>query len=83
MQGRRTILKVFYPRPEIKDERTNNLPLISNIKTNIGHSVNAVVQLERRPGRRFVSEVVQINSFDADADEYGLSTIFATEKELA
>ena len=51
------------------------------IKTNIGHSVNVVVQLERRPGRRFVSEVVQINSFDADADEYDLRTIFATEKE--
>jgi pilus assembly protein CpaF len=51
------------------------------IKTNIGHSVNVVVQLERRPGRRFVSEVVQINSFDADEDEYNMSTIFATEKE--
>jgi Flp pilus assembly CpaF family ATPase len=44
------------------------------IKTNIGHSVNVVVQLERRPGRRFVSEVVQINAFDADTDEYDLST---------
>jgi hypothetical protein len=43
--------------------------------------VNVVVQLERRPGRRFVSEVVQINSFDADADEYDLGTIFATKKE--
>jgi Type II/IV secretion system protein len=40
------------------------------IKTNIGHSVNAVVQLERRPGRRFVSEAMQISSFDADVDEF-------------
>ena len=53
------------------------------IKTNIGHSVNVVLQLERRPGRRFVSEVLQINGFDADADEYGPAAIFASEKEPA
>jgi pilus assembly protein CpaF len=38
------------------------------IKTNIGDSLNVVVQLERRPGRRFISEVLEINSFDPDAD---------------
>lgn len=53
------------------------------IKTNIGHSVGVVVQLERRPGRRFVSQVVEIKGFDMDGDEYDLSTIFATEKEFA
>jgi pilus assembly protein CpaF len=53
------------------------------VKTNIGHSVNVVVQLERRPGRRFVSEVVQINSFNADVDDFDVSTIFAAEKEHA
>lgn len=53
------------------------------IKTNIGHSVNAVIQLERRPGRRLVSEVLQINGFDADVDEYDSATIFASEKEPA
>src|SRR5271168_3405155 len=31
------------------------------IKSNIGDSLNVVVQLERRPGRRYVSEVVEIN----------------------
>jgi pilus assembly protein CpaF len=51
------------------------------IKTNIGHSVNVVIELERRPGRRFVSEVLQINGFDADMDEYDSATIFASEKE--
>jgi len=45
--------------------------------------VNVVVQLERRPGRRFVSEVVQINGFDADVDEFDSSTTFAVEKEHA
>jgi pilus assembly protein CpaF len=53
------------------------------IKTNIGHSVNVVLQLERRPGRRFVSEVLQINGFDADVDEYDSAAIFVSEKEPA
>ena len=46
------------------------------IKTNIGDSVNVVVQLERRPGRRFVSEVVEINRYDPDLDEYDFGVIY-------
>lgn len=53
------------------------------INTNIGHSINVVLQLERRPGRRFVSEVLHINGFDADVDEYDSATIFVSEKEPA
>jgi len=30
------------------------------IKTNIGDSLNVIIQLERRPGRRFVSEAIEI-----------------------
>src|SRR5438876_979624 len=51
------------------------------IKTNIGHSLNVVVQLERRPGRRFVSEVVEIHGYDPDRDEYNYSFIFDSHKE--
>src|SRR6266853_896251 len=51
------------------------------IKTNIGHSLNIVVQLERRPGRRYVSEVVEINGFDPDTDEYDFGVIFSNERE--
>src|SRR5258706_5376756 len=51
------------------------------IKTNIGHSVNVVVQLERRPGRRYVSEVVEIDSYDPDTDEYNYGFIFDSHKE--
>jgi pilus assembly protein CpaF len=40
------------------------------IKTNVGDSVNVVVHLERRHGRRFVSEVVEIHGYDPDRDEY-------------
>jgi pilus assembly protein CpaF len=51
------------------------------IKTNIGDSVNVVVQLERRPGRRFVSEVVEINRYDPDLDEYDFGIIYQSRKE--
>ncbi|HXN54241.1 MAG TPA: hypothetical protein VN943_20095 [Candidatus Acidoferrum sp.] len=52
------------------------------IKTNIGDSLNVVVHLERRPGRRFVSEVVEIHGYDPDKDEYNYGLIFADHKEF-
>src|SRR5438132_1939714 len=51
------------------------------IKTNVGDSVNVVVHLERRPGRRFVSEVVEIHGYDPDRDEYNYGPIFDSHKE--
>jgi len=51
------------------------------IKTNVGDSVNVVVHLERRPGRRFVSQVVEIHGYDPDRDEYNYSFIFDRQKE--
>jgi pilus assembly protein CpaF len=53
-----------------------------SIKTNVGDSVNVVVHLERRPGRRFVSEVVEIHGYDPDRDEYNYGFIFDSHKEL-
>jgi len=52
------------------------------IKTNVGDSVNVVVHLERRPGRRFVSEVVEIHGYDPDRDEYNFGVIFDSHKEV-
>jgi pilus assembly protein CpaF len=52
------------------------------VKTNVGDSVNVVVHLERRPGRRFVSEVVEINGYDPDRDEFNYGFIFDSHKEL-
>jgi Flp pilus assembly CpaF family ATPase len=46
------------------------------IKTNIGDSLNVVVQIERRPGRRFISEVIEVHSFDPDADLFEYSATF-------
>jgi pilus assembly protein CpaF len=50
------------------------------IAANIGHSLNVVVQLERRPGRRYVAEVVVINGYDPDCDEYDFGTVFCSER---
>src|SRR5882672_5012597 len=52
------------------------------VKTNVGDSVNVVVHLERRPGRRFISEVVEIHGYDPDRDEYNYGFIFDFHKEL-
>jgi len=51
------------------------------IKTNVGDSVNVVVHLERRPGRRFVSEVLEIHGYDPDRDEYNCGFVFDCHKE--
>ena len=53
-----------------------------SIKTNVGDSVNVIVHLERRPGRRFVSEVVEIHGYDPDRDEYNYGFTFDNRKEL-
>ncbi len=45
------------------------------IKTNIGDSLNVIVQLERRPGRRYISEVLQINRYDPGADLFDYSSV--------
>jgi pilus assembly protein CpaF len=52
------------------------------VKTNVGDLIDVVVHLERRPGRRFVSEVVEIQGYDPDRDEYGYAFIFDCHKEL-
>jgi pilus assembly protein CpaF len=46
------------------------------IKTNIGDSLNVVIHVERRPGRRFIAEVLEINSYDPDADLFDYGAIY-------
>jgi len=53
------------------------------IKTNIGDSLNVVIQIERRPGRRFISEVLEINSYDPDADLFDFCAIYVAPREVA
>jgi len=53
------------------------------IKTNIADSLNVVVQIERRPGRRFISEVLEINNYDPDADLFDFRAIYVAPQEPA
>ncbi len=53
------------------------------IKPNIADSLNVLIQIERRPGRRFVSEVLEINSYDPDADLFDFCAIYVAQREHA
>jgi pilus assembly protein CpaF len=52
------------------------------IKTNIADSLNVVVHVERRPGRRYISEVLLINRYDPDADLFDYGTVFLAKQDL-
>jgi len=51
------------------------------IKTNIADSLNVVVQIERRPGRRYISEVLEINGYDLDADLFHYGAVFLAKQD--
>jgi pilus assembly protein CpaF len=51
------------------------------IKTNIADSLHLIIQLERRPGQRFVSEVLEIQGYDPEGDRYEFSPIYMREVE--
>ena len=51
------------------------------IKTNIGDSLNVVIHTERRPGRRFISEVIELNGYDPDIDLFNYSIVYLNEGE--
>ena len=50
------------------------------IKTNIADSLNVVIHVERRPGRRFVSEVLEINGYNPDADLFDYCAVFQKQE---
>jgi len=50
------------------------------IKANIGDSLHVVIHVERRPGRRFVSEVLEINGYNPDADLFDYCAVFQKEE---
>jgi pilus assembly protein CpaF len=51
------------------------------VKSNVGDSLNVVVQIERRPGRRFISEVLEIKSYDPDADLFDFNTVYVAPRD--
>jgi pilus assembly protein CpaF len=54
-----------------------------SVKTNIADSLNVVVHIERRPGRRYVSEILEINAYDPDSDLFDYGAVFLSKREQA
>ena len=50
------------------------------IKTNIGDSLEVLVHVERRPGKRFISEVLELKGYDPDSDLFDSSVVYAKEQ---
>jgi Flp pilus assembly CpaF family ATPase len=53
------------------------------IKTNIADSLNVVVQIERRPGKRFLSEVSEIRGYDLFTDQYHFHQVAVALKDYS
>jgi pilus assembly protein CpaF len=51
------------------------------IKTNIADSLNVVIHIERRPGRRYISEVLLVNSYDPDVDLFDYGSVFLAKQD--
>src|SRR5581483_631740 len=47
------------------------------IKSNIADSLNLLVHVERRPGRRFVSEVLSMEGYDPERDRYSFTPMYS------
>ena len=51
------------------------------IKTNAGDSLEVLIHVERRPGRRFISEVLELNRYDPDSDLFDYSVVYTKERQ--
>jgi pilus assembly protein CpaF len=46
------------------------------IKANVGDSLGIIIQMERRPGIRFVSEVLELRGFDTRNDGFDFEPLY-------
>ena len=46
------------------------------IQGEIGDLINLIIHIERKEGRRRVSQVLQLHGFDSDAGRYETSTLY-------
>lgn len=49
------------------------------IRSNIADAVNLLLHIERRQGRRYVSELVEVNSYDPANDRYEFTNVYQRE----
>jgi pilus assembly protein CpaF len=50
------------------------------IKSNVADSLNIIIQIERRPGTRFVSEVLEIRGYDPETDRYDFHPVYLRQE---
>jgi pilus assembly protein CpaF len=50
------------------------------IKSNVADSLHVVIQMERRPGRRYISEVLEIKSYDPEADLFDCRSVYQRQE---
>ncbi len=46
------------------------------VRSNIAECLNLLLHIERRQGKRYVSELVELRRYDAEHDTYDLRTLF-------
>lgn len=51
-----------------------------SIKSSIADSLDVVIQIERRPGHRYISEVLEVKGYDPDADLFDYCLIYRREE---
>jgi pilus assembly protein CpaF len=54
---------------------------LSAIKANIADSLNVIIQIERRPGVRFVSEVLAVERFDIGSAKFEFQCLYHCRRE--
>ena len=52
------------------------------IKTNIAETLDVIVQIERRPGKRFISQVLEIRGYDLSTDQYDFHQVTRAPETL-
>jgi len=51
----------------------------SAIKTNVADFIEVLVHVERRPGKRFISEVLELRGYNPDADHFDFTPVYVKE----
>lgn len=54
-----------------------------SIKSSIADSLDVVIQIERRPGHRYISEVMELNGYDPDTDLFDCCTVYQRQEAHA
>lgn len=49
------------------------------IKTNVADSIEVLIHVERRPGKRFISEVLELHGYNPDKDEFTFTVTYSKE----